>query len=102
MCVCVCVCVCVCARVRVCAHSVLGEGDLDFLALGFPIFSSFVFPWGSPGNTWVVSGAVEFLFLFLEFSGQISSSCHFFITSFPPFSAGWQPLGCVSSKVPEL
>ena len=61
-----------------------------------------MFSWGSLGNTWVVSGAVEFLFLFVEFSGQISSSCHFFITTLPPFSVGWQPLGCVSSKVSEL
>ena len=59
------VCVCVCAR-TLCLERAIAT----FLALEFPIFSSLVFPWGSLGNTWFVSGAVEFLFLFVEFQGK--------------------------------
>ena len=60
---CVCVCVRVRARVRVCVcvrALCLERAIATFLALEFPIISSLVFPWGSPGNTWVASGAVEY------------------------------------------
>ena len=102
VCVCACVCVCVCVCVGVCAHSVLEEGGCDFSSSAVFILFFTCVSLGSPGNTWVASGAVEYLYPFVEFSGQISSSCHFFITTFPPFSVGGQPLLCVSSNVPEL